>query len=250
MLVMVQAPQDSRPLPYTTEAESAEALLALLRGPVTQGSSSSSSGGGDPLGQQPSTSFGRSSHSSQRSVPSRHYRSASVSPELTDDAASPSSSSRIMNPPPSNKQRRGGGKPTSIKPTTCKPTAAKLSPKPSSFQAAAQASGKRSSGKPRGGKRAKVRKPSSFVSHLYEMMLDPTLSHLCGFSSDGNSFYVTHSPEFPQTVLPQVERACLRMCLEICSSDTVVIYGYSFILSFFSFLFCCLCAHSLILFTS
>jgi len=50
------------------------------------------------------------------------------------------------------------------------------------------------------------RKASAFVAHLYEMMTKPKLAPYCGFVPDGKSFYVTHSKEFLDTVLPQVLR--------------------------------------------
>ena len=49
------------------------------------------------------------------------------------------------------------------------------------------------------------RNATSFAVHLYEMMSNPVLAPLCGFSPDGKSFYVTNSKEFPEKVLPQVQ---------------------------------------------
>jgi hypothetical protein len=39
---------------------------------------------------------------------------------------------------------------------------------------------------------------------LYAMMTNPALASLCGFAPNGQSFYVTSSKEFHETVLPQV----------------------------------------------
>jgi hypothetical protein len=48
------------------------------------------------------------------------------------------------------------------------------------------------------------RNASSFVVLLYAMMTNPALASLCGFAPNGQSFYVTSSKEFHETVLPQV----------------------------------------------